>query len=174
LIRVARFNYSQDEYYYAHQAGIFALATICQTGVHRLGYSATSQPLIAGRFVSIAHSAGCAVAATSEYPIGVDIEPISRVIDDSLAGYLIADPERTIFKHSSDIIKAWVIKESVLKMRGSGVTGPPRSLVRILSKEGAIYICKDLVGIIRVKVYRRQGYIIAIAHERANEEITIH
>jgi hypothetical protein len=72
-----------------------------------------------------------AIAVTRGRPIGVDAEPLSGRVDDSLARHALAAPELEAFErlHPSlrrdALLRAWVRKEAVLKAAGVGLQIEP-------------------------------------------------
>ena len=175
MIRVAKFVYDHESRQAAHRAGLFALATIIEPGAGPIEYAESGKPTTRqGVHVSIAHSGGCAIAATGSANVGVDIELLGRKISRPLREYIVSDEEKLLFKTDEDYLCAWVVKESVLKMRGSGVTGPPRSLVLILNSRNNIYECEDKYGLSYVQTFVEKGYIIAVAYEEKGQQISIH
>jgi phosphopantetheinyl transferase len=88
--------------------------------------------------LSIAHSAGCAVAVVSEFPdclgVGIDIEPVGRGGDGLEKGALNPQEqpmlERVPFAARDEwVLRFWCAKEAVAKALGRGMAGSPLNLV---------------------------------------------
>ncbi len=81
--------------------------------------------------VSVAHADGAAVAiaAPSDVPVGIDLEPLGRVdSDDVLTGAFTAE-ERCLLDGGGDgdVIRAWCAKEAAAKCLGTSLKGRPQA-----------------------------------------------
>jgi hypothetical protein len=66
---------------------------------------------------SHANDAGvvCYMVSNLGLRIGIDVEPLDRVITDSVASYISNDSDH--FLYSLDLLKYWVLKESIFKSK---------------------------------------------------------
>jgi phosphopantetheinyl transferase len=175
LIRVATFVPPKSDKLTLHRAGLFALATINDTSEKLLTYSDEGQPRFERSYVSIGHSAECAVAAISNERVGIDVEPVDREIPGTLQGYVTSSVERKLLRDTPYPVASWVIKEAVLKLRGTGVTAPPRQLVTIEQVvEPALIRCRDAHGEVYVTVRVHNQYVVAVAHEKRSLSVELY
>jgi 4'-phosphopantetheinyl transferase len=81
--------------------------------------------------LSISHTEEAAVAAVSPRPIGIDIEPIRQRVAD-LYTYVLHPEEHGLLKGVEDVngltLRAWVVKESVLKATRVGLRRSPKDV----------------------------------------------
>jgi len=72
-------------------------------------------------FVSIAHTNQIVFCGIStEAPIGIDLEPISREVPEKLKRRILHPDEVALFDNM-DTIRLWTIKEAYIKLRGQGL-----------------------------------------------------
>jgi 3-oxoacyl-(acyl-carrier-protein) synthase/phosphopantetheinyl transferase len=87
--------------------------------------------------VSIAHKDGFAIALAGEYPVGVDIERI-EVRDENFISLSMHESERQLLGDENpavSITRAWVAKEAVAKLQGTGLGGNPKAF-RLDARQG--------------------------------------
>jgi acyl transferase domain-containing protein/phosphopantetheinyl transferase len=81
--------------------------------------------------VSLAHAEGTAVAiaAPAEIAVGIDLEPLGRVIsDDLLRGAFSADEQQLLAGGDGEaLLRAWCAKEAAAKCLGEGLNGRPQT-----------------------------------------------
>ena len=145
--------------------------------------SAHGKPLIAGRHFSLSHSGEYALLAVGDTPIGTDIEKIEprrvrtseRLFQPEELLWLREQPEEGFFS-------LWTLKESVLKMRGCGLSVPlPRFSVLPLLEGGSIVydgaVCFGAVTVFDghcVAVCALQPVAPLLPQRMCAEEITNH
>lgn len=88
-------------------------------------YNEHGKPFIPSAYFSISHCKNGIAVATSQQPVGIDIESV-RNFDESLIKMTMNNAEAAQI-HNSDnpameFIKLWTRKEAVLKLRGTGIT----------------------------------------------------
>ncbi len=110
----------------------------------------------AGLHFNISHTRDCVVCAVSDAPVGVDVESEARHFD--MAGlanrFFTSDEARYVFSDENSqtrFLAVWSMKESYLKMLGSGITMPLNSFdVFRLQAENRVYFtpfsCGDAIG----------------------------
>ncbi len=77
-------------------------------------YSKTGKPIIENGYLSISHSHNCiAIAYSSQYELGLDIEPVSEKINKVRHKFL---HPKEAFYDLKNLTKAWCIKEAVYKL----------------------------------------------------------
>lgn len=83
---------------------------------------------ITGVHFNLSHSNNLLVCAVSQIPIGVDIEYINKNIDLRRSSRFFSKIEKQYIYNSSDKFSVffllWTIKESYLKLKGSGLIFP--------------------------------------------------
>jgi len=81
--------------------------------------------------LSISHTDDAALAAVSPRPVGIDIEPIRQRVAD-LYTYVLHADEHPMLEGAEDVngltLRAWVVKESVLKATRTGLRRSPKEL----------------------------------------------
>lgn len=82
--------------------------------------------------VSMAHAGGAAVAvaAPAATAVGIDLEPLDRVIgEDLLRGAFTADEQRLLGGRPDEaaLLRAWCAKEAAAKCLGEGLNGRPQA-----------------------------------------------
>ncbi|WP_319562176.1 4'-phosphopantetheinyl transferase superfamily protein [Marispirochaeta sp.] len=92
-----------------------------------------------------AHAEQWCVCAISAYPVGVDIERYTPVVDASLYvclhsrefGYIQKIPED---RQNREFLNLWTMKEAYLKALGCGLLREPSTFAVICSDQGEVYI----------------------------------
>ncbi|WP_445148788.1 4'-phosphopantetheinyl transferase superfamily protein [Baekduia sp. Peel2402] len=121
-------------------------------------------------YVSVAHGgawvgvAVCAVAA-----VGVDVEPLGRPFDPSLAEQVLAPAERDEVRTAEELLATWTRKEALVKATGDGfgrvdprevVLAPVAERPRLLAYVGR----PELIGATAIaKVAPDDGHVGAVA-----------
>lgn len=122
---------------------------------------------------SISHSYDGGLGAVALQRIGVDLEKI-RDHDISLLDYIATKQEIHLLKNwfgpETDIVTLiWVIKESIMKAVGSGLSIPPRS-VQINKKINSSVLEIKLDSVWYVWPDQHEDYYTAIAYESLLQE----
>ena len=117
------------------------------------------------------HSANMFVIAFSDAPVGVDIELVRELTDlKSVASNVFSLAEHTHFaglvpaEQSKYFFKLWCIKESFLKLTGSGLSGEPKEIA--ISEHDDLFNKKTLE--VRYKGSRAYGTFLNL--DRSNFE----
>lgn len=128
------------------------------TGAPEFGYYDGGKPFIEGRtdiFFSLSHCRNGAACAVGAEPVGVDIETI-RPYRQELARRVLNDEELAAVEASGspdvEFIKLWTMKESYLKMTGSGIRSDLRQVplhrARFITTVNTVrcYVCTVCTG----------------------------
>lgn len=102
-------------------------------------YSEHGKPSIEGHpelYFSLSHCKEAVACVLSRRPVGVDIESLGRY-RESVARYSMNDDELLCI-HQSDrpdvaFTRLWTMKESLLKLQGSGITNQIKDVLREVS-----------------------------------------
>lgn len=93
------------------------------------------RPRIAGARFSISHSGDrIGLALTTDTPVGLDVETISRRLDDSLISYALNETEQADLAGSvgeervREFLRYWTRKEALMKATGRGLKIPLTSM----------------------------------------------
>lgn len=102
------------------------LLTNRKWGLLDFRYNQYGKPyLSAGPYFSISHCKEGILVAVSDKPVGADIESY-RIVSDGLISYSMNTDEQEQIRHSEqptiEFTKLWTRKESVLKLKGTGIT----------------------------------------------------
>ena len=150
---MARINSSKSS---SRRAEILASRRI----MHRMGisdhnviYSPQGKPMMRnGMYISISHSHGNVCVATSEYPIGIDIQKIDRKIKNVLSWFL--HPKESNEKRRDELLRMallWSGKEALYKLEGDD---------RISMRDFQIRLPSSI---------DREGYFPAILHRKGEK-----
>jgi phosphopantetheinyl transferase (holo-ACP synthase) len=125
--------------------------------------------------LSIAHTDSHALAACAQIPLGVDVEPIGRLLgadartfsaqifsDDELQH--LPPPDDTLWARSA--IRAWCAKEAAAKLVGTGFQGRPKRF-RILQVKADKATVSYEGGACRIRLDQRFGMQLALAVQGA-------
>lgn len=102
-----------------------------------LGFASHGKPYIIGHgglFFNLSHSGNIAVCAMAAQEIGADIEKYREAVSDALIRRVCtAREEERLFEldagiRETEFCRLWTVKESYLKLRGTGLASPPESL----------------------------------------------
>lgn len=99
-------------------------------------YGEHGKPSIVGHpelYFSLSHCKEAVACVLSRRPIGVDIESLGRY-SDSVARYAMNDDELLRIRQSDrpDVVftRLWTMKESLLKLQGTGITDQIKEVLR--------------------------------------------
>ncbi len=105
------------------------------TGNPVFTYNEHGKPSIVGHpdiYFNLSHCREAAVCAVSSQPIGIDVESI-REYKESLARYTMNDSELDVIQSSDnparEFIRLWTMKESALKLLGTGITDDMKTVL---------------------------------------------
>jgi len=124
-----------------------------------------------GLHLSISHTDEAALAVVSETPVGVDIEPLRQRVDDLFAYVLHPDEYPTL--HDADdpnsvALRAWVVKESVLKGMRLGLRHSPKD-IRLTFESSGSGRARLSDGVEwRFRQVERDGLVAALAYGRVD------
>lgn len=99
----------------------------------------SGKPLFAqgSLFCSLTHTGQCAFCALSDYPVGLDAEPLNRPLSSQLARRILSPAEAAVFLQARDpqrvLLTYWVLKEAYVKYTGDGLRQDFRALAFDLS-----------------------------------------
>jgi acyl transferase domain-containing protein/phosphopantetheinyl transferase len=120
--------------------------------------------------VSVAHAEGAAVAiaAPPEITVGIDFEPLGRVIhDDLLRGAFSPEEQRLLSGgDGTAVLRAWCAKEAAAKCLGEGLNGRPQAfrLSRFAAGEATMPAAVHASGYdIGVAFAHLDGAVLAVA-----------
>lgn len=86
-------------------------------------YDSSGKPVLAcgTAHISLTHTAGLAICAIADTPVGVDAERL-RILPDAAARMILSSEERKVMpeKDAAWLLEKWVIKESLVKLTGLG------------------------------------------------------
>lgn len=116
--------------------------------------------------LSISHTDDAALAAVSPSAVGIDIEPIRQRIAD-LYTYVLHPDEHQMLDGEEDVnaltLRAWVVKESVLKATRTGLRRSPKEL-RLTYESEASGVARFIDGQEwRFLCVERGGFVSAVA-----------
>lgn len=104
-------------------------------GNPEFGYGKGGKPFIIGHpeiHFNLSHCRHAAVCAVSDRPIGIDVESI-RPYNDALTRYVLNDEEyqrvASSGKPEVEFTRLWTMKESLLKLTGTGLRGDLKALL---------------------------------------------
>lgn len=104
-------------------------------------------------YFSISHCKRAIAVAVSESPVGVDVESI-RNADEALIERTMNEDEQTKIHEAKDTAMAftelWTRKESLLKMKGTGITEDLKQVLEKIPEE------------VEQRVIKSQGYVLTL------------
>jgi acyl transferase domain-containing protein/phosphopantetheinyl transferase len=87
--------------------------------------------------ISVAHTNELAIAAASDYPVGVDVAPVTQNVEEIMP-YIATNGEQSLVQTLEAAqpggawsVKLWCAKEAVAKLLGTGLQGRPKQFVVI-------------------------------------------
>lgn len=116
--------------------------------------------------ISIAHSEGMAAVALVEHGwrIGVDLEPLERVIAREAWDLFASEDERRGFAEPNQALRAWVAKEAVQKALGLGMHLNPRGI--LVPDDGPVRVGNDTVEVRRLATDHHLLALALVQQER--------
>lgn len=109
-------------------------------------------------FFNISHCYPYVVLYLSdETEVGVDIEK-DKVLDDKVKDFIL-DKKEQKFVDNAHLVEAWTVKESALKLLGTGIKKKMNSLIIFPIKESVAKISNKLVFF---KSFKKDNYSISI------------
>jgi 4'-phosphopantetheinyl transferase len=132
-------------------------------GASEILYEERGKPYIpGGPHFSLSHSGDYAVLAVDWEPVGVDLEKWVEEDYHALSWVSFHGEERIAFEHNPGartFFDTWTLKESYVKMRGTGFSTDPRSFgVKITGREAQIASEPGLF----LRLYDLKGYSLAL------------
>ncbi|MES2759880.1 MAG: polyketide synthase dehydratase domain-containing protein [Pseudomonadota bacterium] len=125
--------------------------------------------------ISIAHSAGEAIAVADAAPLGIDIERVVARDDAFLASFSSVQERHLLApwpgaERDAWVTRLWCAKEALGKRLGSGVTGAPQQFeAQALSPDGGLRLYHRPSGSVAHIVTVRDGdFVIAVDRPRVN------
>ena len=111
-------------------------------------FSPSGKPSLEGYpeiYFNLSHCSRCAACVIADHPVGVDVEDIQY--DEALARMVFNREELDLVFASSDreveFTRLWTMKESLLKMRGDGLTDDMKDVLRNCSTSFDVEICRE-------------------------------
>ena len=129
---------------------------------------------------NISHSHGIAACAISDYEVGIDVEKIAP-LKEAVAHRALTEKEleflRTFDKAEQEemFYRFWTLKESYLKLDGSGLTRDLREVAFTMEKkeEGWKINCSDnTAGCYQQKI--KEDYMLSVSSEKRDEVENVH
>ncbi len=108
---------------------------------------------------NISHTNNAVACSVSESEVGVDVERISTVREKILKLY--SPREREGIRNAEDFYKLWTLKESALKLTGTGVSDIKKHEFTI--KPEIAYISAALPRNVRHKSFVIDGYVLSVS-----------
>jgi 4'-phosphopantetheinyl transferase len=150
---------------------------LCEVlGASEILYGAQGKPYVTGGpHFSLSHSGGYAMLAVDDEPVGADIE--KWIGDDylALAGVSFHERERAVLERAPSaktFFDTWTLKESYVKMLGTGFSIDPKSFYVKIDGDRA---CTDSDPKACLRLYRLEGYSVGLCspHSRWPEELNV-
>ena len=125
--------------------------------------------------LNISHSHGIAVCALSDYEVGIDVEKIAP-FRTAVAGRILTEKEQEFLQmfdgagREELFYRFWTLKESYLKLAGSGLTRDPREVAFTMEKNADDWQsgCSDnAVSCYQQKI--KEEYMLAVCSLKAEE-----
>lgn len=98
-------------------------------------YNEHGKPMLrdhADIFFNISHCREAIACVVSHQPVGIDIERVGRG-NDRLTSYVMSEAEQLQIRQSADpaveFTRLWTMKEAIVKLRGTGITGNLKTLI---------------------------------------------
>ncbi|MDR1979891.1 MAG: 4'-phosphopantetheinyl transferase superfamily protein [Synergistaceae bacterium] len=145
-------------------------------GASEILYGARGKPYVTGGpHFSLSHSGDYAMLAVDDEPVGVDIE--KWIEDDYLALARVSfhERERAVFERAPSaktFFDTWTLKESYVKMLGTGLSTELRSFCVKIDGDRA---CTDSDVKACFRLYRLEGYSVALCspHSHWPEKLNV-
>ena len=114
--------------------------------------------------MSLAHSDRKVICGISpSIQIGVDLEPVSRIVSDRLRERMLHADEREDLRNES-LVRIWTLKEAMVKLEGKGLR---TNLNRIVIRSGSDSEFKGFFNNDKSAIicsFKHEGYWIAVAY----------
>lgn len=127
-----------------YAASSAALYRLLGDAARTFRYGENGRPEVDGGSVSLSHTAGLAVCAACDAPVGIDIERRDRALTPNLQRWF----------HSID---DWVAAEACVKMTGEGIAA-----VRRYVRDGSIMRAPDGSAFARIKLFDRGDHRVCV------------
>jgi phosphopantetheinyl transferase len=164
----------------AHHHGVLALPADVeiQVGIGGKPHVAANGLALHGALpqVSVAHANGAAVAiaAPPDTPVGIDLEPCGRAVEEAILTGAFTPQEQTLIKSSAgqaplNLLRAWCAKEAAAKCLGQGLNGRPQAfaLSRFASQPASESACVTAAGHeVQVTFAMRNETVLAVAVDK--------
>ena len=79
-------------------------------------------------FFSLSHCDGAVAVAVSDGPVGVDIEPVSRMLSPGIARKILTETEFSVYQQAENpqsyLLERWCVRESLFKGGFDGMFQP--------------------------------------------------
>lgn len=139
-----RFSEDRDSYLAAHSLLRQSLSTLTGIDPRSLFFSKgplgkpelLDQSLSQSLRINLSHTRGMvAVAISPGFNVGVDVEPLSQVVESGFGSYVLASEEVSELskvpaqRYSQELISLWTIKEALIKASGQGMSAGLRDIV---------------------------------------------
>jgi 4'-phosphopantetheinyl transferase len=159
--RLARFLHIEDRMSYlaAHAGARLLLGKLVGQPADALRFepSAHGKPLLvagpANLDFSLSHARGAVAVAAACMPVGVDIEPLRKIVDmDSISEIVLAAEEREALRAAPAALRPWLflrywtLKEAILKAAAVGFTVPPNTVIIDAGRSPAVLSVPDALG----------------------------
>ncbi|MGE9985735.1 4'-phosphopantetheinyl transferase family protein [Desulfovibrio sp. SGI.169] len=123
-------------------AGWLLMRAVLGSGTARVRYGRYGKPFLpGGPYFSLSHSGRYALLAEAPMPVGVDVEEIRQEKDcAALARQALHPDERKFFAGKpvpQTFFDIWTLKESYLKLRGTGLNENPATFALTFGKSNA-------------------------------------
>lgn len=131
------------------------------------------KPFLSGRlFYNLSHSGSKVVCSFSQEEVGVDIEQILPVEDALIRQVSVASEQAYLLQlepetQMREFFVLWTAKESYMKLRGSGLSLPPKQLELSFGDELRIRDAGKPARV-RFRQYPLPGYCLTVCSETAD------
>jgi 4'-phosphopantetheinyl transferase len=98
--------------------------------------------------VSVTRTDAVLAVAVADHPVGIDLEPHDRALAPGFEAVALSDAERSALAPvgPDTLLRAWVLKEAVLKAAGTGLGTDPRHVRLVRGSDGALFVA-DAAGV---------------------------
>ena len=114
-------------------------------------------------YLSLAHTGETVLCAiSSDIPIGIDLEPAGRPVDERLRDRILHPKERKALKNV-ELIKIWTLKEALVKLEGTGLRNNLNEIVIRPQGKHAFNARLSDEKTARICSFQHGGYWISVA-----------
>lgn len=174
--KIDRYRFRQDKLL-SLGAGILLSEGLAREGItdFKLEYGNNNKPFLVGVnnvYFNLSHSGKMVTIAFSDRPVGVDIE-IEQEFRNSLAKMIFKESESAYIlknstNHNAAFTKLWTIKESVMKLLGTGLSLEPNQITIDLH-EPICAVCEGYASdYMHFTQYEISGYALTVCSEYDN------